>query len=328
MWQTIKAGANNLSAGLAARPELAAIILPGSVGGFVMWAAGDRPDNIDDMTPLAGMVLCMLLGGFAGIVLVGVITNTSRQDHLRLIGLTFLAGFAWPVIIAQGMRGLGADGTRVLDGLLEEGREIAGAAEAAVKGQDVPEVAELLQDVEEFAATLPAAGPVRDAALDATMARLIPLEEVQRQLAVDALRTAIEPNTGEELRLQAVREGLSAPPSVPVNLYELTDAPNDDEFLPAAPEVVTDERGRIAFTIDRTGVFQLETREPEATDLVALIYSARTELLVYSDDDSGSELNPRVRAPFAAGDYVIQLNHYGSASVASNVTVFLEEVTP
>ena len=60
-------------------------------------------DSLQFLNP----VIAMLLGAIAGFVLVVVLSNTNREDTVRLITLAFLAGVADEPIVINGLETIG-----------------------------------------------------------------------------------------------------------------------------------------------------------------------------------------------------------------------------
>ena len=60
-------------------------------------------DSLQFLNP----VIAMLLGAIAGFVLVVVLSNTNREDTVRLITLAFLAGVADKPIFINGLETIG-----------------------------------------------------------------------------------------------------------------------------------------------------------------------------------------------------------------------------
>lgn len=307
------------------RPDICAITLPGACGGIVgcLLAPKDGPYECP------GLVLAGILGVFSGIVLVGIITNTNRQDLLRLVGLTFLGGIAWPVIIVQALGTLlneaPGDQSRLAETLLGRASQI--------EKNDAPSREAVEEAASTLAESLPDTEPQRTAVIEDIIWRLNALEEYQRRVTIDALLEdnifGLDDNQAQELAelrdAPSRSERVFEDPIERIVLNHLMDEPgNFEELLESNGTLVTDENGSVGVRVAIASRYEFWTTSSDR-DMVAALYSTEnTEngSLLSVDDDSGTDLNPSLATNLQADrNYVLRLFDFSSGLPAGNVQV-------
>ena len=238
-------------------PALVIITASAAVGGIAIWVLGGVPPRVAFLFPLLGASVSLVLGIFSGIVLIGIVTNTQRDDMLRLAGLAFLGGIAWPFVIPEAVRSMFPDSGELPEALAHSTQLIQFAQDAPkIQGPNEPNP--LLAEVSAFVNELPDAGPVREVALQATIDQLTLVEPPRRQLTIDALEEAVgDLDNAQENRLNELRESSTAgegrvffrDPIETRVLNHLMDPPEEFPLIETG-NAQTDEQGRYGFTVE------------------------------------------------------------------------------
>ena len=306
---------------LSKHPDIIAITIPGGVGGAIFYLQGVMR-LADTAFSFPSLLLSIILGVGAGIVLIGLITNTDRTDLLRLVALAFLGGLAWPFVIDQGLNMLfGENGNSA--GSLALALRVVETAESVQKS-DSGRVDEQLESLAaDFAENLPEEGPLRDQLFDTISARLASLEQFQRSAAIGALEDQVELNSEETQRLEDLRDLPLFTDRIEVIVpNHLMNPPDTRAELAETTELVTDDSGGIRFHVTEASRYVIQTRDSER-DLVAALYSSAGGPPIVVDDDSGQELNPRIVTTLGVDeDYTLKLFDYNTGQeVGRGITV-------
>ena len=322
----LKNGIKWLAQILLSRPDIAAIIIPGAIGGVVIHSLeGQRLQGLTS----PGLVLSAILGSFSGIVLIGLITNTNRTDILRLVALTFLGGLAWPVVIDQGLNVLfGEDGPRPQ--IYTAAGELVAIAAALDKSDDVDGPARLERVASAFAQNLPEEGPLRDDVFDTILDRVAYLEEYQRRAAIDALEGHLPSlDVDETQRLENLRDGISPADQIETIVPNvLQDAPTTFSLIAEMTTLTTDGNGGVGFRTAEASRYEIQTNLfLDEEDLVAALYLATGGQPILIDDDSGQDVNPLIATTLQADqNYVLKLFEYYTGQVAEAISVSFMQV--
>jgi len=311
----------NILAGLEHRPDLSAIIVPGAIGGFSIWlVAPPSAQFLNSEGPLSSLILSLVFGAFAGIILVTVVTNTDRRDTLRLAGMAFLAGLAWPAVVNQALSSLGAN---LFSELREDVQEVAAFAGQAGKGDD-EELDQLIREVRDLFDDLPQNDDLQETAEVLLESSVSDLRQSQQQQVAEIVESLELPNTdvraairNHELWLNDFPRNLWSDESAEDIAAEL-DEFNEVGTLPVG--AVTDPEGRILFRVDDVDDYRICTVNT-SEDLVAIIYEASGGERVFADDDSGIGLTPLISERIDAGEYVLKLYHYDTLDPVPDIMV-------
>ena len=286
------------------------------MGGAVVYLAGGVRLNSASLS-LLDLLLSIVLGLFAGIVLIGLITNTDRKDLLRLVALAFLGGLAWPPVINQGLHLVfGQNGNSAAS--YAGAGQFLGTAALIQKGGGGRVDAQLERVAADLAENLPEEGPLRDDVLGTILDSLASLEEYQRGAAIDALEQRVQLDPEETLRLDDLRDVTT--PTDDRSLFgsrietivpnHLMNPPTIAAVIAETMELSTDDYGGVRFRVTRTSRYEVQTRDSQI-DLVAALYSSAGGPPIVVDDDSGQDLNPRIEMTLGANeDYILKLFDY------------------
>ena len=316
--EQLKIAIGNWAGELKKRPHLIAITIPGGVGGAVFYFLGVMRLPGTSVS-LAGLLLSVVLGLFAGIVLIGLITNTDRKDVIRLVALAFLGGLGWPLVIDQGLNLLFGQNGNSAASYADAGQFLGTAALIQKSGSGRVD-ARLERVAADFAESLPEEGPLRDDVLGTILDRLASLEEYQRGAAIDALEQQVQLDSEETLRLDDLRDVTT--PTDDLSPFRgrieaivpnhLMNPPDNSAVIAETMELTTDEYGGVRFRVTGASRYEIQTRDSEI-DLVAALYSSAGGPPIVVDDDSGQDLNPRIETTLGADeDYILKLFDYGT----------------
>ena len=298
---------------LEARPDITAILIPGAIGGFTIWLIAP-PDAqfLASEGPVGSFLLSLVFGAFSGIILVAIITNTDRRDTLRLAGMAFLAGLAWPAVVNQALNSIGGS---LFTELREDVQEVvAFAATQTGKGDD-QDIDSLIREIRDLFSELPRNEQLRET-----------VEEVL-EYSVSDLRNS------QQQQVAQIVDGLdSSDPELQASLasqdWWLADFPTtigrvsgdflDIDDVPIS--VPTDDEGSVLFRIETPSSYQICTPDT-GDDLVAIIYDVDSGERIAWDDDSGVGLTPSISSGLEAGQYVLRVYGYNSLTGVGGVGV-------
>jgi hypothetical protein len=296
---------------LDARPDITAILVPGAIGGFTIWLMAP-PDAqfLESERPIVSFLLSLIFGAFSGIILVAVITNTDRRDTLRLAGMAFLAGLAWPAVVNQALNSIGAS---LFTEVREDVQEVAAFARQTGKGSNEEDVESLIREVRDLFSELPRNEQLRATVEDVLAYSISDLRNSQRQQVAEIVNGLDSPGLQQSL---ASRD------------WWLEDFPTiigsvSGEFIDIdslSNNTTTDDEGSVLFGVETPALYDVCTPDTE-DDLVAIIYDADSGERVASDDDSGVGLTPAISARLEAGQYVLRVYDYNSLAGVANVRV-------
>jgi len=299
--------------------HIALVALFGAIGGILAWTIGIWRGQPPHVSVWLDSPLSLVLGAGASIVFVFLISNTDRSDRARLIALALVAGVFWePVWEAS---------QALVDREVEQSRQKAAveatqkaatlaaslqSASPAERDRILEDIRQELQKAEHAARGIDSVSGLRRVSLASEQ-----LLSVGEDLPRRELRTLLATLDPIESRYFSGNASIASATPVPAGgVVPLTISQSD---LPTGRMPLLTAGARLVFSdldamkawfrlaIQTRSTTTLRIKATDA-DLVAAIYSRESLQLVKSDDDSGGDLNPEIRADLATGEYIVRIS--------------------
>jgi len=300
------------------------VAIPGALGGTIGWLMGLGFEAETFTGEFWNWLIAVILGAVSGFVLVVVLTNTNRSDMLRLVTLSFLAGWVHQPILEQGVEAIGGGSIRDLVNI--ENATVIEFGNFLSQGKSVREQLDsedIISRVEEISAGL----------------ENLSLRESEIVLQILALQvqTLDEQDQRYLLDIYAsvdldVEEYVAEPEQAEVLYEDIQEIGESVDFLLMNNEttVFVDDVTEAWITLEvpfyaNEDVHKRIFVNSEVQDLVAVLYNEDGTQIGFGDDYEGST-NPQIDELMKTGqNYFLQVTEYYGEDLENFSVVFLEE---
>lgn len=299
------------------------VAIPGALGGSVGWLMGLGFQAEIFRGAVWDLLIAIILGAVSGFVLVVVLTNTNRNDMLRLVTLSFLAGWVHQPILEQGVEAIGGGSVRELvnieNATIEFGNlliQTKSVREHLETGEIESRVAEIAEGLENLSVR------EEEIVLQLLAQQAQTLDPQDQQYLLDIYATAdldvvdyIPDSERQDILAQEISDVGESIETLAMNNGITVDAGNADEVwltLEVPSDALENVEKRISVTSD-------------SQDLVAILLNEERVQVGYSDDYAG-DLNPQIEELMKAGqNYYLQITEYAFADLEEFSVTFFEE---